>query len=134
MTENLARVLDLSLPTIEITKQLVEACSEARALDTTILDVKEVFDLADYFIVVSGHSDRQVQGITNRVLCALEKLGVKPLSVEGFEEGHWVLIDTGDIVIHVFYEATRDHYDLESLWARAKKVHFDERNSAPRAA
>ena len=81
-----------------------------------------VSDFADYFIVASGRSDRQVQGITNRGIKELAKVGVRPLSVEGYEDGQWVLIDCGDVVAHVFYEPVRSEYDLESLWIRARKL------------
>jgi ribosome-associated protein len=63
-----------------------------------------------------------VQGITNRVIEELIKSGARPLSVEGYEDGQWVLVDCGDVVVHVFYEENRKFYDLESLWMRAKRV------------
>ena len=81
-----------------------------------------MFDLSDYFIIASGRSDRQVQGISNKVLDAIQKLGLEVVSIEGMEEGQWVLIDLGDIVVHVFYEATREYYDFDSLWARAERI------------
>lgn len=101
---------------------VIDACAEANGRDISVLNVTGVFDLADYFVVVSGRSDRQVQGISNRVLEALERSGDKPLAVEGMDDGQWVLIDIGDVVVHVFYEPLRSHYDLESLWRRGKKL------------
>ena len=107
---------------LAVTECIIDACSEAKGRDISVLRVSQVFDLADYFVIDSGRSDRQVQGISNRVLESLEKIGVKPNSMEGFEEGQWVLLDIGDVIVHVFYEPLRRHYDIESLWRRAKKL------------
>jgi ribosome-associated protein len=107
---------------LAVSKQIVQACEDVKATEVVVLDVATLSDFADYFIVASGRSDRQVQGITNRVIEELAKLGVRPLSVEGYEDGQWVLIDCGDVVAHVFYEPVRSEYDLESLWMRARKL------------
>jgi ribosome-associated protein len=107
---------------LAVSKQIVQACEEVKATEVVVLDVASVSDFADYFIVASGRSDRQVQGITNRVIEELAKLGVRPLSVEGYEDGQWVLIDCGDVVAHIFYGPVRSEYDLESLWMRARKL------------
>ena len=107
---------------LELAQSVIDACLEAKGREISVLDVHDVFDIADYFVIVSGRSDRQTQGITNRVLDALEKNGVKPEFVEGYEEGHWVIIDCIDVVVHVFYEPIREQYDLEGLWVKAKKL------------
>lgn len=107
---------------LSVAKQIVKACEDVKGQEVVVLDVASISDFADYFIVASGRSDRQVQGITNRVIEELGKLGVRPLSVEGYEDGQWVLIDCGDIVAHVFYEPVRSTYDLESLWMRARRL------------
>jgi ribosome-associated protein len=118
---------------IDLSKQMVEralcACTDAKAFDISVLDVSEAFQLSDYFLVVSGRSDRQVQGITNRVLKEMEQLGYEPSSIEGFDEGHWVLIDFQDIVVHVFYHQTREKYDIEGLWARARRLEVNQDNT-----
>lgn len=105
-----------------VARQAVSACEDLKANDTLVLDVQGLSDVADYFIVTSGNSDRHVQGIANRVMLELAKLGIEPLSIEGLEDGQWVLIDYGDVLVQVFYEPQRDYYDLESLWMRAKRV------------
>ena len=106
-----------------VVQMAVQACEEAKGKDIAVLDVKKISDVADYFVVVSGRSDRQVQGIINRILDSLPQ-SVQPLAIEGLEDGQWVLLDLGDIVIHAFYEPMREYYDIEGLWSRAKKVEF----------
>lgn len=101
---------------------VLRACSEAKARDVSVLDVADLLDLTNCFVVASGRSDRQVQGIANRIIDELGKAGLDPLAVEGLEQGHWVLLDYGDVVVHVFYEPLRRHYDIEGLWAKAPRL------------
>ena len=107
---------------LDTVKRVVTACEEVKGQNLSILDVHSISDFADYFVVVTGRSDRQVQGITNRVIEELCRAGAKPHSVEGYEDGQWVLVDCGDVVVHVFYEPVREFYDIESLWMRAKRL------------
>lgn len=101
--------------------QIVNACLEAKGRDIVILDMREISGITDYFIIASGRSDRQVQGISNRVIDSLQNSKTKPVAVEGLERGQWAVLDYGDIMVHVFNEAVRSTYDLESFWARAPK-------------
>ena len=93
-----------------------------KALDIIVLDVSGLTSLADSFIICSGRSNRQVSAIADYIRTDLKKQGVAPLSVEGLQEGHWVLMDYGDIVIHVFYDDVRRFYDLEGLWSDAPRI------------
>jgi ribosome-associated protein len=93
-----------------------------KALDVVVLDVQGLASFADTFIVCSGRSHRQVSAIAESVQQNLKAKGIKPLGVEGLREGHWVLMDYGDVLIHVFYEPVRIFYDLEGLWSDAKTV------------
>ncbi len=122
MRKNLALVVREDAGSLDTVKRIVKACEEVKGQETTILDVHSISDIADYFVVVSGRSDRQVQGITNRVIEELCRSGVKPMSVEGYEDGQWVLVDCGDVVVHIFYEPLRAMYDIESLWMRAERI------------
>lgn len=122
MKDNLALVVKDEADSLSVVKRVVSACEEVKGKDVSILDVRSLSDFADFFVIVSGRSDRQVQGITNRVIEELLRSGARPLSVEGYEDGQWVLVDCGDVVVHVFYEEAREFYDLESLWMRAKRV------------
>ncbi len=97
-----------------------------KALDLVVLEVSKFSSFADYFIICSGKSSRQVQGIADNIEGSLRERGIRPLGVEGKHEGHWVLMDYGDVIIHVFYEPVRCFYDLESLWADASRLRWEE--------
>jgi ribosome-associated protein len=100
----------------------VQAILGRKALDVVMLDVRELTSLADTFIICSGRSNRQVSAIAEYIRTDLKKSGLIPLSVEGLKEGHWVLMDYGYVVIHVFYDPVRNFYDLEGLWADAPRI------------
>jgi ribosome-associated protein len=100
----------------------VTAVLGKKALDIVVLDVSGLTSLADTFIICSGRSNRQVTAIAEFIRTDLKKKEVAPLSVEGLQEGHWVLMDYGDVVIHVFYDDVRRFYDLEGLWSDAPRI------------
>ena len=100
----------------------VQAAANKKAEVIKILDLKEISSLADYFVICSGHSDRQVQAIADSIMIELKEDGYYPISIEGYREGRWVIVDFGDVVVHVFLDALRDYYDLETLWRDAKRV------------
>ena len=100
----------------------IEAASEKKALNLIVLDVRDLTSIADVFIICSGRSNRQVNAIADSIVAKLKKHKIKPLSIEGTGEGHWVLLDYGHVVIHVFYEPVREFFDLEGLWADAKRI------------
>lgn len=99
---------------------------DKKAYDLLLLDVGAHTSLADYFLICTGRSDTQVQAIAQSVDEHLSALGRRPRTVEGLGTGHWVLIDFGDVVVHVFLESVRAFYDLERLWARATPVTLPE--------
>ncbi len=103
----------------------VEAALKKKALDLTILDIEETSSFANYFIICSGSSNRQVQAIASSIEHDLKKKRIYPLGIEGFAEGNWILLDYDDIIIHVFYEKIREFYELERLWADAPRVELD---------
>jgi ribosome-associated protein len=90
------------------------------------MEVRSLTSIADYFIICSGRSDRQVQSIAQGIDENLRKMGVSALSIEGLTQGHWVLMDFSDVIIHVFYEPVREFYDLEGLWSQASRVELPE--------
>ena len=100
----------------------IEAVTKKKALNLVVLDVQNLTSIADVFIICSGQSNRQVNAIADAAIGHLKKHKIKPLSVEGTGEGHWVLMDYGDVVIHIFYEPVREFFDLEGLWVDAKRV------------
>ncbi len=100
----------------------VQAAANKKAENMKILDLHEISSFTDYFMVCSGHSDRQVQAIADSIVIQLKEDGFTPISVEGYREGRWVVVDFGDVVIHVFMDALREYYDIEQLWHDARKV------------
>jgi ribosome-associated protein len=103
--------------------------TEYKALDVLLLDVSKQSSFADYFLICSGKSSRQVQGLADNLESGLRDKGIRPLGTEGRQEGQWVLMDYGDVIVHIFYEPVRGFYNLESLWSEARKVRFESRSS-----
>jgi ribosome-associated protein len=100
----------------------VQAALGRKAEGIVVLDVRELTSIADTFIICSGRSNRQVSAIAEHIERFLKEHKIRALSVDGRKEGHWVLMDYGDIIIHVFYEETRSFYDLEGLWVDAARI------------
>jgi len=100
----------------------INASMEKKAKDLVILKVKEISAFADYFIICSGTSDRQVRAIADSIQERLKLAGVLPLGVEGETVGHWILMDYDDVIIHIFLETVRTFYDLERLWSEAPRM------------
>jgi len=100
----------------------VKAALGKKAFGLVVLDVRQLTSIADAFIICSGRSNRQVAAIAENIQVSLKQKGIQPSSVEGKKEGHWVLLDYGHVIIHIFYEPVRDFYDLEGLWIDAEKI------------
>ncbi len=100
----------------------VKAVLGKKAKNPVLLDVRHLTSLADAFLICHGTSNRQVSAVAEHIQRDLKKQGINALSVDGLKEGHWVLLDYGHVVIHVFYESTRSFYDLEGLWSDARRI------------
>jgi ribosome-associated protein len=100
----------------------VKAILGKKAERLVVLDLSKLSSMADAFIICSGSSHRQVTAIAEHIQRDLKKEGIRPLHLEGRKEGHWVLMDYGSVVIHVFHEPVRQFYDLESLWIDAGRI------------
>jgi len=98
------------------------AAAEKQGADITVLDVRSLIVITDFFVIVSGSTSRQVKTIIDAVEEALRGLGVKPLRREGETEGRWVLLDYVDVVVHIFHPTLRSFYQIERLWADAETV------------
>ena len=111
------------------TKDLADAAGrlavQKKAWDVVVLDLSGLTDIADYFVLATGGSERHVKTIAEAVEHDMKGKGIPLLSTEGYEEGRWVIIDYGDVVIHVFLESVRELYDLENLWIEAKRYVAD---------
>ncbi len=108
-----------ALGRVEKAQLIVDAALERKAERPVALDMREVSSIADTFVLVTGRSNRQVRAVADGILERLRALGEKPLGVEGMDEGRWVLLDLGDVIVHVFEPEVREHYDLERLWSDA---------------
>ncbi len=103
-------------------RAVVAAAEDLKAFDLKVLQLGEVTSFTDFFLLLSGTSQRQVQAIADAVKRKLRDEGVRPLHVEGYTVANWVLMDYGDFVVHVFDEQTRSFYGLERLWSDAPDV------------
>jgi ribosome-associated protein len=95
---------------------VTDALDDLKAVNTVALDVTGLTDVTDCLVIASGTSNRHVKSLANNVVVEAKKAGMPPLGVEGDDVGEWVLVDFGDVVLHVMLPATRDFYDLERLW------------------
>src|SRR4026209_1962936 len=100
----------------------LHAAREKKALEPVVLDLREIASFTDYFVIVSGANERQVQAISDEVYETLKKSGEPALRVEGYNTAEWILLDYGDFVVHVFEQKARKFYDLERLWRESKRV------------
>ncbi|MDN6626190.1 MAG: ribosome silencing factor [Pisciglobus halotolerans] len=105
---------------------VVKAGDDKRAEDIMALDVQEISLLADYFVIMHGNNDRQVEAIAESVIDAAEKTGYTVKNVEGKNSAKWVLVDLGDIIVHVFNHSERSFYNLEKLWSDAPLVNLSK--------
>ncbi|HJU10830.1 MAG TPA: ribosome silencing factor [Candidatus Binataceae bacterium] len=104
----------------------VEAALEKKAYNVMVLEVEHLSSIADYFLIASGRSDVQVQAIVRGIEERMDRENAHPLSIEGFHRAHWVVLDYGDIVVHVFFEPTREFYRLEGTWTDAREIALPE--------
>lgn len=103
-------------------REVAAAVESRKALDLKILDLREISDFTEYFVICSGTNPRQVRAIGDAVVERLKGQGVRPLGVEGHARGSWILVDYGSILVHVFDEETRAYYRIERLWADGADV------------
>lgn len=111
------------MKTIDKAKLCLQVVGERKAIAPVLLEVSKLSSITDYFLVASGNSSRQVQAIVRHVSMRLKEKGFRLYGIEGEQEGHWVLMDYGDVVIHIFYQPFREFYDIEGLWVEAPRIH-----------
>lgn len=111
---------------VEMTKLAITALEDKKAEDISIIDISEVSVLADYFIIASGNNRNQVQAMVDNVEETLGRAGYVTKNVEGYQTGNWILMDYGDVIVHVFDQQNRLFYDLERIWRDGKKIGVEE--------
>ena len=100
----------------------IRAAIDKKGLDVRALNISRLSDVADFFVIISGTSERHVKGLADHIKEELTKLGEAPLAKSGYDRGEWILLDYGDVVVHLFYEPTRQHYRFDELWQRGTAV------------
>jgi ribosome-associated protein len=106
----------------DLAHRIVEVASDKKASDVVLLRTAEVTTMADYFVICSGRSDRQVQVLGHAIVDELRKEGIRPLGVEGRGAARWILLDYGSVIVHVFAPEEREYYGLERFWSNATQV------------
>jgi ribosome-associated protein len=107
---------------LDLARRIVELAEDKKAADIVLLDLTALTTLADYFVICSGGSERQLQAIGDGIVSSLRDEKVRPYGREGTAASHWVLLDFGSVVVHVFTPPERDYYGLEKHWAEARTI------------
>lgn len=106
----------------ELLELAIQAAEEKKAMDIVALDLRGISLIADYFVVCHGNSDTQVQAIATEVRKQVQESGAEIRGIEGLDTARWVLMDLGDVVVHIFHRDEREFYNIERLWSDAKVV------------
>lgn len=111
---------------LELATLCVKTALDTKAEDLVVLDVRGLSSFTDYFVIMSGRSSRHVQGLAEALESTMRSKRISSAKAEGIQEGMWVLLDFGDVVVHIFYHEQRSFYDLEGLWHDAPRVEINE--------
>jgi ribosome-associated protein len=107
---------------LELARRIVELAEDKKAAEIVLLDLGGLTTMADYFVICSGGSERQLEAIASGIIASLRDEKVKPIGREGTSASHWILIDFGSVIVHVFTPPERDYYGLEKHWADARTI------------
>ncbi len=110
----------------ELARIAIAALEEKKAVDIRVIDISEVSVLADYFIIANGTNGPQIQALSDEVSEKMEKAGAVLKQIEGYDNASWVLLDFGDVIVHIFNQEYRLLYDLERIWRDGKQVDIDK--------
>ncbi|MEE8137233.1 MAG: ribosome silencing factor [Thermodesulfobacteriota bacterium] len=110
---------------------IAHAAWEKQAINPILLEVKSSSDVTDYFLICSANSNRGVKTIVENIEKKVKEIGQKVIGIEGYEVGQWVLVDSADVVVHIFYEPLREFYNLESLWIDAPRLKLPFEDNPP---
>lgn len=115
-----APVLDRAA--LDLARRIVELAEDKKAADIVLLDLSALTTLADYFVICSGGSERQLDAIADGIISTLRDERVRPIGREGTPASHWVLLDFGSVIVHIFTPPERDYYGLEKYWSEARTI------------
>jgi ribosome-associated protein len=126
-----SRVEKSAQRSLQLAMAAARTAEDNRGRDMVVLDMRELTPIFDYFIIATGTNRRQLHAMSEEIDHALEDgLGDRRMSVEGYAESRWIVLDYGNVVIHLFDQETRDYYSLEQLWSGARRVELPERPTA----
>jgi len=114
--------VDIPADAAELAHRIVEIASDKKGNDILMLRTAELTSMADFFVICSGRSDRQVSALSNGIVDELRDDGIRPLGIEGRSSSRWILLDYGSVIVHVFAPEEREYYGLERLWGKAVQV------------
>ena len=109
-------------PPLELARRIVELAEDKKAADIVLLDLAGLTTMADYFVICSGGSERQLEAIATGIIGSLRDERIKPIGREGTAASHWILVDFGSVIVHVFTPPERDYYGLEKHWSEARTI------------
>lgn len=110
------------MTSLELAKKIAQLLSDKKATDIKAIEIKDLTTLGDYFVIASGSSNTQVKALSDTVEESLSAMGLEPRRIEGYQSAMWIVLDYSDVIVHVFYEQTREFYALERLWADAPRL------------
>lgn len=114
------------MTSLEMTKEIAKLLDSKKAEDIRVLDIQAATSLGDYFVIASGSSVTQVRALSDVVDEGLSKQGIQPRRLEGYQNAVWIVLDYGEVLVHLFHAPTREFYALERLWADAPQVSLEE--------
>jgi len=109
-------------PSIDVARRIVELAEDKKAAEIVLLDLRPLTTMADYFVICSGGSERQLGAIADGIISGMRDEGIRTIGREGTPASHWVLVDFGDVIVHIFTPPERDYYSLERHWSEAKTI------------
>ncbi len=114
------------MTSLELTKEAVKILDDKKALDIKAIKVRDLTIVADYFVIASASNTTHVKSLVDEVEFKLKEMGITPLRVEGYQSANWIVLDYGDVVVHIFYTETRDYYTLDKLWSDGESLDIAE--------
>jgi ribosome-associated protein len=111
--------------TLTNVRYAADILARMKTIDIVILDLRGISSFTDYFLIASCASNRQIKAVCDELEKEFKAIGVKPLHIEGYPSGNWIILDYCDFVVHVFFEDTRKYYEIERLWNDAEKIRFE---------
>lgn len=107
-------------------KNILEACDDKKAYSFNVIDISKISSIADYFIICSVNNERQAEAVADEIVGKLSKIGIAAYHKEGYDTKRWILLDYGDVIVHVFHRDERKVYNLEQLWSDGKDINIEE--------